>query len=127
MSGMKAIFINDHRFLEDIDSGVFYSTGTLINEFWLRYLKFFDHITVVGRGERLKLSKSENLISSTPNVTFKLLFDVKGGTDYILKRKQIKKHLNDVLQHADFAIIRVPSSLGNYAAEICVKLNIPYI
>ena len=121
---MKALFIYDHIFYEFQNQN--YSGGAFTPKVWDRYLNHFDSVTVIARGVK-HTDKDHSLVkSSKQNVFFKLLFEVKGGKDYYLKSKLIKKHIKkNILKH-DFIIIRMPSALGKIAADLCKKLNISY-
>ncbi|WP_149524365.1 glycosyltransferase [Sphingobacterium hotanense] len=124
---MKAVFINDHRFVHSNADSKVYTTGTLDSDFWIRYTVFFDHLTVVGRGTVVDGQYSNENLSSAPDVYFHLLFDIKGGKDYFLKEKYIFNQLYSIIKSADFVVIRVPSSIGNIAAQVCLKLGKKYL
>lgn len=121
---MKALFVHDHIFYKKEND--FYSPGGLPKEAWKRYLDNVDELIVVSRGS-IDNKKNGLVISSDKKIKFDLFFNVKGGLDYYKHKKEITKKLLYYIQDADFVIIRVPSTIGFFAYEICKKLNKPYV
>lgn len=122
---MKALFINDHPFIKDIVTNTLYTSGSLNSDLWYRYLKHFDFLTVIGRSE-IRNDTSKYQLAERKNVTFKLL-KVKGGRDYFIKSRYIKENLQQEILTHDIIIIRLPSMFGIFAANFCIKNQIPYI
>lgn len=121
---MKAVFIHDHNFVYNAESDLYYdgSGGAFDENLWNRYLAIFDNLIVVGR--QIDTLPNKLVLSSTANVKFNL---IKGasGTKNILKNKfRIVKELESIINGVDFAIIRLPSSLGSWAFDICKKLDV---
>jgi glycosyltransferase involved in cell wall biosynthesis len=121
---MRALFVHDHIFYSYNDQ--FYSPGGLPAFAWERYLNHVDEITVISRGRKIEDHKGL-ILSSRERVKFDLFYQVKGGLDYYKYKKDIVKKLNDQIIASDFVIIRVPSTIGYFAYQICKKLNKPYI
>ena len=44
---MKLLFVHDHKFI--LSGNEVYSEGKFSYNTWLRFLKFFDELTVMGR------------------------------------------------------------------------------
>ncbi|MFD2516573.1 glycosyltransferase [Salinimicrobium flavum] len=125
---MKALFVHDHIFFKEENSGDFYSPGGLPNHVWERYLKHFDSLTVIGRGKIVNKSLDNHLVlSSRNNVKFELLYSVSGGIEYFKKQSFIKNKLKNLILDSDVVILRLPSTLGNFAADICKKLEKRYV
>lgn len=123
---MKALFIHDHPFIKNSNTGVLYTSGNLNSELWNRYLAHFESISVIGRSkEDTDTSRYNN--AEKENVTFKLFTDVKGGSDYFKKRKKIEKKLVDEISKHDVIIMRFPATISVFAAQYCNKNDIPYI
>lgn len=123
---MKAAFIHDHYFVYNNEDAKVYdgSGGVFDYKLWKRYLAVFDSLIVIGRR---KDELPNKLIDSTcENVSFELRDELKSGKDRFTKRKIIKKEIEKTLQKVDFAIIRLPSTLGYIAKEICNERNIKY-
>src|SRR5690606_1351238 len=85
-----------------------------------------DHLYVVSRGSK-DFSKANLIKSSTERVSFDLLYQVKGGVDYYKYRREIENKIEDYIKTCDFAIIRVPSTMGIFAYKLCKKHNKPYV
>ncbi|WP_348823528.1 glycosyltransferase family 4 protein [Flavobacterium aestuarii] len=124
---MKAVFIHDHYFVLNEQENLVYdgSGGVFDYKLWNRYLAIFDWLTVVGR----KTDKLPNklIVSSAENVVFRLIDDLKSGKDRFIKQNIVKEKLKKIIQEVDFAIIRVPSTLGYLAQSVCEDIKKPYI
>lgn len=111
------LFVHDHIFI--VNSGHYYSTGTLDSSFWNTYKSLFkdNHIDVIARG---KDSKSFNPVKEVQGINFflekKIPFNLKG---IFLKVK-----------NCDYLVIRLHSFLGliayiagrKYKKKILVEL-----
>lgn len=122
---MKLLFVHSHPFY--VYKNNVYTSGTLDSKLWNRYLRQGDTLRVVGRGRRLEAKSNSMPESSHPHVTFDLIYDVNGGIDYILKSKAIRNHLKKAIRESDFIIVRLPSVFGEYCADLCQKMKIPYV
>lgn len=124
---MKAAFIHDHHFVFNNTDKKYYdgSGGVFTRKLWNRYLDVFESLIVVGR----EVKKLPNTLveSSCENVSFDLIRDLQSNKDRFLKAKTIESKITSILKNVDFAIIRVPSTLGYIAQKICVKLGIKYV
>lgn len=124
---MKAVFIHDHNFVYDFNTKLYYdgSGGVFTENLWKRYLSVFDSLTVVGR----KIEKSPNklVVSSTEDVSFELIEGAHGLKNVILNKNSIGKILFSVIENVDFAIIRLPSTLGTWAVSICNQIGRKYV
>lgn len=123
---MKAAFIHDHNFYINPQDNQVYDTsgGAFDPKLWDRYLKIFDSLIVIGR--KSKAIPNKLILSSKEKVNFFLIDDLKKGQDRFLKRKLISLKLEQKIRNIDFAIIRLPSTLGYYSISICKELKIPY-
>jgi glycosyltransferase involved in cell wall biosynthesis len=124
---MIASFVHDHYFVYSDKDKLYYdgSGGVFNYKLWDRYLSIFDKLIVVGRSANKLPNKL--IVSSHLNVSFQLNGDLKNGLDRFIKFGRIKNKLEKNLLNIDFAIIRLPSSLGYIAIQICKKHNIPYV
>jgi len=123
---MKALFIHDHPFIKDKNTGILYTSGNLNSEIWDRYLKHFDSVTVIGRC-KLSADTSRFHTAEKEGVTFKLFTDVSGGADYFKKRASIEEKLRKEIDNHDVIIMRFPATISIFAADYCIKKNIKYI
>ena len=123
---MKALFIHDHPFIQDKTSGEIYTSGNLNSSLWERYLKHFNSLTVIGRCKE-EIDTSKYNLAEKENVEFRLFNEVKGGADYYLKSKTIKRVLIDEINKHDIIILRMPAIISTFAADYCIKNNKKYI
>jgi glycosyltransferase involved in cell wall biosynthesis len=119
---MIALFIHDHCFYTANDLQ-YYSGGGLPFTIWSRYLKYFERVIVIARGKKVIKINRELILSSINNVEFHLFYNVQGGLDYFTNQKTIKNQLLLYTIRADIVIIRLPSTIGLFAADLCCKLN----
>jgi glycosyltransferase involved in cell wall biosynthesis len=124
---MRAVFIHDHRFIPGSNNEV-YSTGGLPYSVWMRYLKFFSHLHVVGRSTQLKKTDSvpSNLVqSSGPNVSFSFV----PNPSILLGRTRAiaacRATISTALDSADALIART-SELAYLAVDIARSRKVPY-
>lgn len=124
---LKATFIHDHNFVYDSKTGCFYdgSGGAFDGDLWGRYLEVFDDLIVIGR----QIDKLPNrlVLASHDRVEFSLVKGAHGFINTIRNQNRIKSEIKSTLSTVDFAIIRIPSTLGKWAIEICKKNRIPYL
>lgn len=123
---MEALFIHDHYFVKGEEELVYDGSGGVFDEkLWERYLKIFDSLIVTGR--EAKALPNKLVISSTENVSFSLIDDLNSSFDRYTKKSVIKQKLEPIIEKVDFIIIRLPSTLGYFAQQLCEKINKPYI
>lgn len=123
---MSVVFINDHPFSVDKDGAVF-TSGTLDSKVWSRFTDNFGDLTVVGRGSVLVDKIHAHKRADAMNVKFDLFMNVKGGYDYFKYKKQIEAKLITYIRESDFIVLRLPSSLGVIASNLCMKLGKKYL
>ena len=121
---MKALFVHDHIFYKKGKD--YYSPGGLPKEAWSRYLENVEDLIVVSRGSHDE-NKNGLILSSRENIKFDLFFEVRGGLDYYKYKKNIVSKLTTYIKEVDFVIIRVPSTIGYFAYEICKKIKKPIV
>lgn len=122
---MKGLFIHDHIFYKF--NNQHYSPGGLPSLVWERYLDHVDTLTVISRGKINKDFPSGMILSEKDKVSFNLFYNVKGGIDYYKHKSDIKSKLEEEIMKSDFIIIRMPSTIGSFAADICNKKGKKYI
>ncbi len=121
----RLLFVNDHRFYTKDDGEVF-SGSSFPWYVWDRYLEAFEDVMVLARGAQWK-SDIKGLVKSThPKVNFELLHGISGGKDYFTNISLVKKKFSELVENADAVVIRFPSTIGLWCAEVCKQKNIPY-
>lgn len=124
---MKAAFIHDHNFVFNSTDNLYYdgSGGAFNKNLWNRYLAIFDSLIVVGR--KVRETSNKLVISSSENVSFSLIDDIHGIKNMILNKKKVTEHLTQIIGSVDFVIIRLPSTLGKWAFQICKEMDKKYV
>lgn len=123
---MAVVFINDHPFYYS-SSGEVYTSGTLTSDVWSRFTDNFGELTVIGRGIKIDENNTNHKTSGAAKVTFDLFEDIKGGRDYLVHRKKIEAKLTPYILNSAYIVLRLPSSIGVVAAELCVKYKKKYL
>lgn len=123
---MKVLFIHDHPFIKDKNTGILYTSGNLNSTLWERYLKHFESVTVIGRC-KTEEDTSRYQLAEKEGVTFDLFTNVSGGADYFKKRKYIEEKLIQEINRHDIIIMRFPATISVFAADYCIKNNIKYV
>jgi glycosyltransferase involved in cell wall biosynthesis len=121
---MRAAFIHDHVFLRF--NGEYYSQGKLTYSKLSEYLKYCDHLTVIGRVKDVDYQPDNKFKANGDSITihgFKNLTSFHG----LLERGKIKNRLEKTISNMDFVISRLPSEYGIMAESICRSKNIPSI
>ncbi len=121
---MRIAFVHDNRFVSGDDGRVF-ASGQFSYRTWARYLRVFDHLTVVGRaaasGNRQTLSES-----SGAGVSFEFVPSLAGPLAILRKRGVVKRALRDIVASTDGIIVRLPSETGLLAAQVATGLGKPW-
>ncbi|MGI8351376.1 glycosyltransferase [Niallia circulans] len=126
---MKVVFAHDSRFIKNSD-GKIYSSGSLGNKVWNRYLNVFDEIAVVSRMENIENSNLEikNLnLSSNEKVSFYPIPNISSPKGLIFNKKLAEKLITKQIEKADGLIARLPSEIGNLAIKVAKKIKKPYL
>lgn len=121
---MKLLFCHDHFF--KVYNGDFYSAGKLDYSKFEFYLKYFDSIHAIGRGQNINqlspsLFKSNGtsvVVSTLPNLS-----SLKG----FLNRTHAKNEIANLIDNADAVIVRLPSEIGLIAQKIALQKNKPVL
>ena len=122
---MIAAFFHDAPLMKYKDEN-YYSVGFSYN-IWERYLNTFDSIIVSTRVRYINSVKSQLKLSSGENVEFIPISKFQRNKDIIFKRTQISNQIRHSLNKADYAIIRLPSFIGQIAYEESIKMKKPFI
>lgn len=123
---MKILFVHDHVLKKEKNN--YYSSGGLSQEIMGRYMKGNDQVYVYtrvqeGNNENIKNLKKVNDI----NIICKPSTIYKTPRDLIMKKRIIKKEIDEIIREMDCFIIRLPSVLGGMVLDKIIKMNKPYI
>ena len=126
---MKVAFFFDTFLLKDKKND--YWGMTLTYDFLKeRYLKYFDEMIIVVR-QKDKIKEKGNTSgykkTNGDRIYVEPVRNYREIPDAIMKRKEIEREINDKVKKIDKAIIRMPSVIGMFACESCIKNNKPYI
>ncbi|MCT1901855.1 glycosyltransferase family 4 protein [Oceanobacillus sojae] len=115
---MSGLFVHDHKFPKDSNGCYYYSYG-FDKEFFGRYINIFNDLSVIGREVECNEATEEKVEKDIDFLTIKNLKS--------LKRKFIRKLIDNKILEADYVVIRLPSILGMYVARRAEKLKKPYL
>lgn len=120
---MKLLFVHD--FPAEKCGNNYYSIG-FSYKIWERYLNIFETMIINSRVKEVNQFKENNQSNGT-RVIFEPITEYKTPKSLIRNHKNIIKKLTYSIKKSDGILIRLPSVLGFMAANICMKLNKPYI
>jgi glycosyltransferase involved in cell wall biosynthesis len=120
---MRALVIGDRRFVQ-VPDGTWYTEGPMGPETGERYLRWFDSLTVVGRGGTLKGRdlKSLNKICS-PGLDVQILPDLSGLVARVINIKRTSSILRSLINEHDAVIARMPTQLGGLALRLGIEMR----
>ncbi|WP_409341841.1 glycosyltransferase family 4 protein [Paenibacillus sp. MBLB4367] len=123
---MRVVFAHD-VYLEKSPDGLYFNE-TFNYRLWQRYLKVFDHVTVVTRkrDQNAAGTYDERKLSSGPNVDFAPVPSLSSPTSRFTQRSKVKQELERQLKDADALIARLPSEIGAMAIQIAKTMGKPY-
>lgn len=124
-----AAFFHDSPLIKGKD-GKYYSIGFSYS-IWERYLSIFDTVIVSTR-VRYEDSMPGSLnkkfmLSSGENAEFSPISEYQKSSDMIFKKKEITNQIRNSLEKSDYAIIRLPSFIGNLARDEAIKMGKPFL
>lgn len=125
---MKATFVFDTIIMK---CGENYYARTLHYELWeKRYIPAFNEISVCTRVKEVEESviKSQPMLKlvNGPKINVVPVKEYRNIPDALIRNRIIKEKLYSLISKSDLVIVRVPSMLGFFAADICSKLNKPF-
>jgi glycosyltransferase involved in cell wall biosynthesis len=105
---MKATFIHDARYMEK--NGEIYTELEFSYDSWAQYLKYFDHLTVIGRSYKpdndvYKNAETYNTCSGK-DVDFQLFPSLTSLKKIIFQRRRIKREIEATIKTTDAVILR---------------------
>lgn len=115
------LFVHDHKFIEK--DGAYYTTGSLNNQLFKRYLDIFSEVEVLANS--IIHNNSENIIEKNRVNNVRLLL-IK-STNWINKIRYAKKLIEDRVKNNSCIIIRLPSVYGLIAVYYSRKLHKKYL
>lgn len=124
---MNALFCYDGPIQYD-EQGKHYSP-VINNTVFNRYLGHTDHLTVAIRVEPFRVGADagrSKLIDET-DVDIVAVPNLSSATGIVFNRGKAKRILTEQMEKADFAIIRLPSFIGQLAVKVARKLGKPYL
>ena len=130
---MDMVFVYEDKIAQDT-AGNYYAGSAFSQEVFDRYLRHFDHITLLMRKASvdpndMKTLSRMNRIDTT-NIDVVFLPDPNAGLRNFLNpkvRAEFKKTVLENIRPDRAVILRAPSSSGTIAADYCHAHGIPYL
>ena len=120
----KLAYINDHRYLRH--RGKIYSTGSMTNEVWERFIPAFEEIVVFSSVSEASEEDIDSLNEVTHDkVSFIDVGYISGVKEFFINYFFLNKTLIAEIKRCDAAVARVPGNISFNATRICEKYNIP--
>jgi len=122
---MNALVVLEQRYLRTPD-GAIWSTSTCAYPFWLRYREVFDSVRVVARVGDVTAAKPTWLRADGPGVSFAAIPTYVRPQQYLFRRGEVRRDVQDAFVPGDAVILRVGSVLADALLPKLNKLRIPY-
>ena len=121
---MQLVFFTDERFFRD-EGGNVYSRGGFPRDLWKRYLAIFDEIIVAARVGGSGTANPNYLTTQNGVSVIELPYYV-GPIQYLRVARELKKKITAIITPGRAYICRVPGMIGETAAKIMRRREIPY-
>lgn len=125
---MRAAFFFDTFLIKKKND--YYGMTLTYDFFKKRYLRYYDEIIISTREKSDELESGNTngyKITNGENVKVCTIKSYKNILDGILKKKKIKMEISSIIDKCDIAIIRLPSTIGSIACEVCKEKNKKYL
>lgn len=124
---MNATLIFTHRFQRDKNGDVFTINHIENVLLWERYLRVFDHLTILARIEEVEKEIDEKFLVSHHKVKFIALPYFVGPKGFIKNYFKINKILAANIQEDHAYICRLPNIFGSILIKHLRRKKIPYV
>lgn len=124
---MNAILIFTHRFRRDKNGNVFTVNHVENSILWERYLKVFDHLTIIARIQEVDEDINERFLISQDHISFIALPYFIGIKGFIANYFRINTIIKDYIQKDHAYICRLPNVFGSMFIKHLIRQNIPYV
>lgn len=124
---MKLYFFTEARILEGNDGNYYNPGGAQRKNLFERYLQVFSEVIVVARvykNHEYEINSDE--IVNSDNIEVYSLPYYLGPLHYLYKMHSVKKVISKIILPGNAYILRLPGNIGNLAASLLQKKNIPY-
>lgn len=120
---LRALLVVDRRFVEV--GGAWFTEGPVGAEAGERYLRWFDHVTVVGRrGINVGINtKKLNAVGSAVSIV--VLPNISGIAARVGNITSVRTSLREQISNCDVVIARMPTQLGLVASRLALELGKP--
>jgi glycosyltransferase involved in cell wall biosynthesis len=122
---MRVVVVLEAHFQITPDGKVWTRTN-FAKPFWDRYLKAFEQVRVVARGNAVPEVETGWQVVNGPGVEFFAVPDYLGPFEYLKKRSAVRKRLRQAVDPGDALICRVGSRLADDLLPAIWKSGRPY-
>lgn len=120
------------KLLISCDNSLFYNNGTYYfkdkewYDFYMRYLRVFDHIRIANRVIEEDIIPPKRIKVEDYRVEVIHIPDFSGPIEYAKRYFRIGRCLTNIVQGCDVAIVRLPSIIGQRVCTEVIKAGLPY-
>lgn len=118
------IFVHGHTFVKK--NNFYYTTGSLNEELFKRYIDCFGEVSVFAT-ERLATEKDDKFVCTQNRVECVSFHLVKKTSNIFAIMSNCRNKLKPIISKQDFVIARLPSIYGSMAIYFARKQNKPYL
>lgn len=122
---MNVLVVIEQRYLRTPD-GAIWSTSSFAYPFWLRYRDVFDSVRVVARVADVTAAKPDWVRADGHGVTFAAIPDYGGARQYLFRRGEVRRAVQEAFVPGDAVILRDGSVLSDALLPKLRELQYPY-
>ncbi len=124
---MRVLFCHDGPLSKD-GEGNYYGIAHN-NEMFSRYYNIAEEIAVVIRVKSINNNEKKQRLSQITVSPFEVIEcpNISSIKGMALKRKEVRKMLEEEIRKSDYIVSRLPSMIGTIAVDIAKRLNKPYL
>jgi glycosyltransferase involved in cell wall biosynthesis len=122
---MNVLVVLEQRYLRTPDGAV-WSTSTCAYSFWQRYREVYDNVRVVARVADVPAAKPTWLRADGPGVSFAAIPTYVGPGQYLLRRGEVRRAVQEAFVPGDAVILRVGSVLADALLPRLLEDRYPY-
>lgn len=122
------VLIAADSLLKKTPDGTYWCNAIYGYDFWQRYIKVFDNITLISRCKNISFDESQDLLKvSGKGLEVIELPYMRKAKGYILNYKNFYKISKNAVKNYEYAIFRLPSVSVSLIWYLYSKLNKPFL
>jgi len=123
---MNVLVVIEERYWRTPDGVIWSTSSSSAYPFWLRYRDAFDSVRVVARVADVAAAKPDWLRADGPGVSFAAIPDYLGARQYLFRRGEVRRAVQDAFVPGDAVFFRDGTVLSDALLPKLRELGYPY-